>query len=101
MGDLTSGVFSSDVRTSRNSWIERLRSPLIESIYRRAADLMRLEYSYMFNNAEHIQVVRYEKGQKYEPHHDWGIHGSGNSRFITLLLYLNNQTHPNAGMITI
>ena len=42
-------------------------------------------------------MVHYINGQKYDAHHDWGVHGHPNSRFITLLLYLTDMEHANAG----
>mmetsp|Transcript_17611 Transcript_17611/g.24830 ORF Transcript_17611/g.24830 Transcript_17611/m.24830 type:complete len:606 (+) Transcript_17611:32-1849(+) len=97
----------SDTRTSYNSWIRRDRSLIIDSIYRRAADLMRIDEAllrtrskgerpdldYLSDAAEELQLVHYSSGQQYTPHHDWG-HPSVSktrqpSRFATLLLYLN------------
>jgi hypothetical protein len=60
----------SETRTSRNSWLERAKSPIIDAIYRRAADVMRIDEA-MFRQrsknehpdwpstgslAEHLQV---------------------------------------------
>lgn len=36
-----------------------------------------------------LQVVHYVNGQKYDSHHDWGVAGYHESRYITLLLYLS------------
>jgi prolyl 4-hydroxylase len=36
-------------------------------------------------------VVGYTKGQKYDSHHDWGVSGHPSSRYITMLLYLNDM----------
>jgi len=44
-----------------------------------------------------MQVVHYQDGQRYEPHHDWGVKGSPDSRLITLLLYLTDMAGPHAG----
>jgi len=32
-------------------------------------------------------VVRYERGQQYQPHHDFSDAGIVNQRFLTLLIY--------------
>ena len=32
-----------------------------------------------------------------DSHHDWGVNGYAESRFITLLLYLTDQESPHAG----
>ena len=48
-------------------------------------------------NAEDLQVVHYENGQKYDAHHDWGVSGHPESRLVTLLLYLSDQKDLYAG----
>ena len=94
-----SGGRVSDTRTSRNTWVPRGTSDLTETLSRRAADVLGLDESILWSqkSVEDLQVVSYEHGQKYEPHHDWGVRGYPNSRFITLLMYLTDQPHPNAG----
>jgi hypothetical protein len=67
-------------RTSRNSWIQRSRSVIIDSIHRRAADLLQMDealFRRRFPNetdlvpetqasiAERLQLVHYDKGQQY------------------------------------
>jgi Rps23 Pro-64 3,4-dihydroxylase Tpa1-like proline 4-hydroxylase len=47
------------------------------------------------------QVVHYVNGQKYDSHHDWGVSGYPESRFITLLFYLTQMPSPNAGGETV
>jgi prolyl 4-hydroxylase len=42
-------------------------------------------------------VVHYQDGQKYDSHHDWGVSGYPESRYITLLLYLSDMEGPAAG----
>jgi hypothetical protein len=70
-------------RTSFNSWIQRSKSPIIDAIYRRAADLMRIpealfrnraqdempEFTTKKSLAEQLQLVHYDPGQKYTAHH--------------------------------
>lgn len=46
---------------------------------------------------EDLQVVHYDIGQKYDSHHDWGVSGYPESRYITLLFYLSDQVDPEAG----
>ena len=36
-------------------------------------------------------------GQHYDAHHDWGVSGYPESRYLTLLLYLTEMEGPNAG----
>lgn len=48
---------------------------------------------YASENAENIQILRYEHGQKYEPHHDY-FHDKvnqarGGHRYATVLMYLS------------
>jgi len=97
------------VRTSKNSWVTRETSPVIDAIYRRAADLMRIDESlfrerspeespeYMGTNhqtiSESLQLVHYDIAQEYTAHHDFGYsypqRTKQPARFATLLLYLN------------
>jgi prolyl 4-hydroxylase len=44
-----------------------------------------------------MQVVHYINGQKYDSHHDWGVSGYPESRFITVLMYLTTQVDDGAG----
>lgn len=82
-------------RTSYNTWVPREQSPIIDAIYRRAADLERIDeallrirdpgeyperpHSQEENSicdatrrsiAEHLQLVRYAETQEYTAHHD-------------------------------
>jgi prolyl 4-hydroxylase len=86
------GVRSSNTRTSRNTWIPRKTTPITESITRRVADALRINESLLIpqKNSEDLQVVNYKVGQKYDSHHDWGVSGYPESRFITMLFYLNS-----------
>jgi len=93
------GARFSDTRTSRNAWVGRKTSEPCESLYIRAADLLRVDEKLMHShvNAEDMQVVHYVNGQKYDSHHDWGVSGYPESRLITLLLYLTDMESPSAG----
>jgi prolyl 4-hydroxylase len=94
-------------RTSYNSWVPREKSPILDAIYRRGADLMRIDealFRYRGDGeypelespksiSEMLQLVHYGVKQEYTAHHDFGysliddeIQGS---RYATLLLYLN------------
>lgn len=106
MSYLSSGVgfesganFNDTQRTSTNSWINRDTSPMIDSLYRRAADLLRIDESLLVHekNVESLQVVHYGVGQKYDAHHDWASTGARGSRYITLLLYLTDPAGPKSG----
>lgn len=95
-------------RSSTNTWIGRHQSIITDAIYRRAADLLsidemflryrrKLEVPQMSESkvgiAESLQLVHYNVGQQYTPHHDFAMPGlvrGQPSRFATLLLYLND-----------
>ncbi|KAL7562244.1 hypothetical protein ACA910_004051 [Epithemia clementina (nom. ined.)] len=101
-------------RTSFNTWVPREESPIIDAIYRRAADLQRVDESLMRirdlderpdvpsrrSLAEHLQLVHYEVGQEYTAHHDFGFsrieEDNQAARFSTLLLYLNDDVEGGA-----
>jgi prolyl 4-hydroxylase len=96
-------------RTSYNTWVDRGNDPIIDAIYRRAADLMRIDEALLRHRddkyddisgthsagtlAEALQLVHYDVGQEYTAHHDFGypdVKGDVQPhRFATLLLYLN------------
>jgi prolyl 4-hydroxylase len=93
------GARESDTRTSRNAWVGRKSSAVTETLYVRAAHLLKLDEKLLNTNtnAEDMQVVHYVNGQKYDSHHDWGVSGYPESRFITLLLYLTDMEDEFAG----
>jgi prolyl 4-hydroxylase len=93
------GVRTSDTRTSKNAWVGRSSNDVTESLYVRAAHLLNLDQKLLqtTTNAEDLQVVHYVNGQKYDSHHDWGVSGFVESRYITLLLYLTDMEDENAG----
>lgn len=97
-----------NTRTSLNTWVYREKDQIIDTIYRRAADLLRIdealmrprskdEYPKMSSRgsiAEALQLVHYDVGQEYTAHHDFGYSDMFSNkqqpqRFCTLLLYLN------------
>lgn len=94
-------------RTSYNSWLERERSPIVDSIYRRASDVLRIDEALLRYRgdgefpdlgtdqtiAESLQLVHYDPNQEYTAHHDFGYSDLDEpfqaQRFATILLYLN------------
>ena len=98
-GESSVGIQNSDTRTSQTSWIKRKASKTTDSLFRRASDLLAVDDKKLTfeENAEFMQVVRYVNGQKYDSHHDWGVSGYADSRYITLLLYLTDPVSPTAG----
>lgn len=99
VGDVDSGVFSSNTRTSKNAWVGRKTTSVTESLFMRAADVLNIDEKLLTRdkNAEDMQVVHYVHGQKYDSHHDWGVSGHPQSRLITLLIYLTDQETPKSG----
>lgn len=117
-GGIIEGDVSKWMRSSRNAWVARDGSPIIDAIYRRSADLLRVdeallrsrteddrEFPELGSNdtnslAEHLQLVHYSVGQDYGPHHDFLYtqdidNEKQDARLVTLLLYLN--TVPKGG----
>lgn len=95
-------------RTSYNTWVDRHKDPIIDSIYRRGADVMHIDEAWLRHRgadefpkvknkgglAEALQLVHYGPGQEYTAHHDFGFANIARgkeqgARFATLLLYLN------------
>ena len=91
-GTAGQGAFESTTRTSHNTWINRDKSPVVDTIFRRAADVLNISEALLTQraNAEPLQLVHYDPGQRYDAHYDWGVEKKGPTRYITLLLYLNN-----------
>mmetsp|Transcript_20994 Transcript_20994/g.21320 ORF Transcript_20994/g.21320 Transcript_20994/m.21320 type:complete len:331 (-) Transcript_20994:679-1671(-) len=107
VGDSGHGQVNKSTRTSRNTWVYREQNPIIDAIYRRAADLMRIDEALFRRRdkdefpdleskgtiSEPLQLVHYDIGQQYTAHHDFGYSKSTTpgqpARFATLLLYLN------------
>lgn len=97
VGDRDSGgARKSDTRTSRNTWLPRGSFPVTETLFRRAEQLLNISRLDSYNT-EDLQVIHYINGQKYDSHHDWGVSGYPESRYITLLLYLNDMASIDAG----
>ena len=108
-GDTYEKMKYNQARSSSNTWIYREESPIVDTIYRRAAAVMNIDEKYMrdrlfdyntddpvkSSRAEALQLVHYDVGQHYTPHHDFTFPSSLNSyqptRFVTLLLYLNDE----------
>lgn len=110
----TNGHLSS-TRTSRTTWVSRHADPVVDAIYRRAADALNLDEALLRDREpderpdmefterinEDLQVVHYDKGQQYTAHHDFGYpKGERNSpsRSINFCMYLNDV--PQGGQTT-
>jgi prolyl 4-hydroxylase len=102
--DLKTGDNKLDVvRTSRGMFFNRGESPLIAAIETRIARLL----AWPVEKGEHLQVLHYRPGDRYEPHHDYfdpageaapTLLARGGQRVATLLMYLRE---PEAGGETI
>ncbi|KAJ1401309.1 hypothetical protein B484DRAFT_405765 [Ochromonadaceae sp. CCMP2298] len=90
------GAREDSTRTSRNAWVGRKASVVTDSLFGRAEHLLKIE-RLDNRNTEDMQVVHYKIGQKYDSHHDWGVSGYPESRFVTLLLYLSDMEDADAG----
>jgi len=109
-GSSSGGISETKTRTSKNTWVDRQTSPIVDAIYRRAADVLRIDEALLrwrHEEEDHIskavgtrstisealQLVHYDIGQQYTAHHDFGYPNPANeyqpARFATLLLYLN------------
>lgn len=87
------GGMEDETRTSRTAWLDRTEHPVLDTIFRRAADILNIDEQLLYShkNVESLQVVHYYPGQEYKAHHDFGDHGVPESRYITLLFYLNDM----------
>ena len=91
------------VRTSKNAWVAREKSLIVDAVYRRAADLTRIDEALLRHRsqeeipelvnkksvAETLQLVHYDITQEYTAHHDFGYsHIDDNvqsARYVRLL----------------
>lgn len=105
----TGGSEVNAARTSDGMFFERGETPLIATIERRIAELVR----WPLENGEGIQVLRYRPGAEYRPHHDYfdPVHPGtarilqrGGQRVGTVVMYLNTPegggatTFPEVGL---
>jgi len=96
------GGLEMSTRTSSNAWLGRSEHPILDTIYRRAADILNVSESLLNpgkrgNIVEELQVVWYEVGEEYTPHHDFGANGRPEQRMVTLLFYLTDQMDADSG----
>ncbi|KAJ1427252.1 ShKT domain [Sesbania bispinosa] len=82
----------SEVRTSSGMFITKNKDPIIAGIEDKISSWTFLPKE----NGEDIQVLRYEHGQKYDPHYDYFADkvniARGGHRMATVLMYLTNVT---------
>ncbi|KAF3962557.1 hypothetical protein CMV_012946 [Castanea mollissima] len=80
----------SEVRTSSGMFINKGKDPIVSGIEDKLATWTFLPKE----NGEDIQVLRYEPGQKYDPHYDYFADkvniARGGHRIATVLMYLTD-----------
>ncbi|KAL1807359.1 hypothetical protein ACET3Z_024349 [Daucus carota] len=80
----------SEVRTSSGVFIRRENDPVVADIEEKIETWSFLPKE----NGEDIQVLRYEHGQKYDPHYDFFLDkvnsAKGGHRIATVLMYLSD-----------
>ena len=87
-----SGPVASGIRTSAGMFLDKGQTPMLRGIEERIAAAVGLPEP----NGEGMQILRYERGQKYDPHYDY-FHDAANSspkrggqRMATMLIYLRD-----------
>jgi prolyl 4-hydroxylase len=84
-------------RTSEGMFFERGENPLVRRIEERIAQLV----NWPLENGEGLQILHYQPGAEYKPHHDYfdpahagtpTILKRGGQRVGTLVMYLNTPT---------
>ena len=90
--------FETDIRTSSQAWVKRSMSDVMDWIFRRLADTVKVDESHLWDTigSEKVQVVHYGVGQQYKAHHDWKSNRL-QTRFATFLIYLTDMISPTAG----
>lgn len=80
----------SEVRTSSGMFIRKGKDPIVSAIEDKIATWTFLPKE----NGEDIQILKYEYGQKYDPHYDYFVDkvniARGGHRMATVLMYLSD-----------
>jgi len=105
----TGGTEVHAARTSEGMFFTRGEAPLIERIEQRIAELLH----WPVDHGEGLQILRYQPGAEYKPHHDYfdPVHPGterilqrGGQRLASLVIYLNTPdgggatTFPDVGL---
>lgn len=84
----------SQVRTSKGMFLSYAQDDIVKDIERRVAQVTMIPISHQ----EGMQILKYENGEKYEPHYDF-FHDklnqrpeAGGQRIVTMLMYLTTVT---------
>ncbi|KAG2448896.1 hypothetical protein HYH02_006244 [Chlamydomonas schloesseri] len=82
------GSEESNIRTSFGVFLERGEDPIVKRVEERISALTLMPVG----NGEGLQVLRYQKEQKYDAHWDYFFHkdgiANGGNRYATVLMYL-------------
>ena len=90
----------SDIRTSTGTFLEKRQDHIVAGIERRVASISMIPEE----NQESMQILHYQNGQQYRPHHDYFSDrfnkdpSKGGQRMATVLMYL---TTPEEGGETV
>ena len=92
----TGQPIADNIRTSSGTFLHRGEDDIVKSIETRIAAFTHIPPE----NGEDIQVLHYDKGQKYGAHYDYfdgyvgkKIGNNGGQRKATVLMYLDSVTH--------
>ena len=97
-GQASDANHDDETRTSKTAWIGHTAHPIIDTIFKRTADILQIDEDVLKRNAEQMQTVFYETGQEYKAHHDFSDNGKDSaSRYITILFYLTDQVDEMSG----
>ena len=80
-------------RTSENAWCSTLQGCRQKEVVQRIMDRFERVLGIPSQNSEDLQILKYEKGQFYETHHDYILHQRDRQcgpRILTLFLYLSD-----------
>ncbi|KAL5063628.1 hypothetical protein RYX36_025365 [Vicia faba] len=86
----TGKSFDSSVRTSTGTFLKRGQDQIVRNIEKRIADFTFIPVEH----GEELQILHYEVGQEYVPHHDYFTDEynlwNGGNRIATMLMYLSD-----------
>ena len=103
------GDTKSDARSSMGGWIHREQDVIVDTIFRRVADLLKIDEQLMRDHGaggdelpqthhrvvEAMQLLRYDPGTGYAAHHDFTFPSIESRyqprRFASVLLYLTGE----------
>jgi prolyl 4-hydroxylase len=96
--------YESSIRKSKNTWISR-DDPIVKNIIQRVCNIDNIP----FDNAEDLQVVKYQPNGYYKEHNDSCCEDNeyckefltrGGNRIVTMLIYLNDGFEGGATKFT-